>query len=359
MNRDFNFGAGPSMLPLPVLEKVQKELLCYPGEKCSVLEMSHRAPAFMEIISKAEADLRTLLAVPDSYAVLFLQGGASMQFSMIPMNLMPRGGTAAYADTGVFAKKAAEEASRWGDAVIVASSADKSYSYIPSITQQSIPKDAAYLHICGNNTIFGTQFNTLPAVDLPLVVDLSSSLMGQLYNVEDCGLIYAGTQKNMGIAGLTIVIIRRDLLKELPEEIPSMLNYKLLAEHGSMYNTPPCFSIYLSGLVFEYTLAQGGVAEMERRNKEKAALLYDVLDASKFYTHKVRAQDRSIMNVTFFLPDEAFTAAFLKGAQQKGLSGLKGHRDAGGIRASLYNAMTYEGVSALADYMKAFETENR
>lgn len=358
MERVFNFAAGPSALPLPVLERAQRELLCYPGAGCSVMEMSHRSSAFQEIAAKAQADLRKLMSIPDDYAVLFLQGGASTQFSMVPMNLMEKGGTAAYAETGNFAKKAAAEAKRWGKVVTVASSKDENYSYIPKITDDLIPVDAAYLHITGNNTIYGTQYRTMPKVNVPLVADLSSSILGRVYDVTECDLIYAGAQKNMGPAGLTVVIVKRSLLGKASDEVPAMLNYALQADADSMYNTPPCFSIYIAGLVFEYLLEQGGVAEMERRNAEKSALLYAALDESKLYKGSARADSRSNMNVTFTLPSDELTAAFVKGATAQGMINLKGHRAVGGIRASLYNAMTLEGVQKLVEYMKRFEKEN-
>ena len=358
MERVFNFAAGPSALPLPVLEQAQRELLCYPGAGCSVMEMSHRSSAFQEIAAKAEENLRRLMDIPDTYAVLFLQGGASLQFSMVPMNLMEKGATAAYAETGNFAKKAAAEAKRWGKVVTVASSKDANYSYIPEITADMVPQEAAYQHITGNNTIYGTQYKTLPKVSVPLVADLSSSILGRVYDVNECALIYAGAQKNMGPAGLTVVIIRKDLLGKASDEVPAMLNYTLAAEADSMYNTPPCFSIYIAGLVFEYLLGQGGVPEMERRNAEKSALLYSILDESKFYVGSARADSRSNMNVTFTLPSDELTAAFVKGATAQGMINLKGHRAVGGIRASIYNAMPMEGVRKLADYMRQFEKEN-
>ena len=359
MERVYNFAAGPSAMPVSVLEQAQREMLCYPGAGCSVMEMSHRSGAFQSIIDKAESDLRKLASIPDDYAVLFLQGGASMQFSMIPMNLMDKGGVAAYMETGVFAKKAVEEAERWGRAVIVASSKDKNFSYIPEIDPAAVPAEAAYLHVTGNNTIFGTQFVEMPKTTVPLVADLSSSILGKAYNISDFALIYAGAQKNMGPAGLTIVILRKDMLRDLPHEVPAMLNYKVQVEGGSMYNTPPCFSIYMSGLIFDYVLKEGGVEEMERRNNHKAGLLYELLDNSKFYTPTARADCRSNMNVTFTLPDEALTAAFVKGAAARGMTNLKGHRSAGGIRASIYNAMPVEGVQELLNFMKQFEMENR
>ena len=358
MDRVFNFAAGPSALPLPVLERAQRELLSYPGSGCSVMEMSHRSAAFQGIADKAEADLRLLMNIPEDYAVLFLQGGASTQFSMVPMNLMQRGETAAYAETGNFAKKAAAEAKKWGKVVTVASSTDRNYAYIPEITADMIPEDAKYLHITGNNTIYGTQFKTAPKVNVPLVADLSSSILGRVYDVTEYDLIYAGAQKNMGPAGLTVVIVKKELLGKAADEVPSMLNYALHADAGSMYNTPPTYSIYIAGLVFDYLLKEGGVAEMEKRNAEKSALLYGILDESKLYTGSADKDSRSNMNVTFTLPSDELTAAFVKGATAEGMTNLKGHRAVGGIRASIYNAMTIEGVKKLADYMVRFEKEN-
>lgn len=357
MERVYNFSAGPSMLPLPVLEKVKDELVCYPGAGCSVMEMSHRSRSFEEIIARAEQTLRRVLRIPDDYAVLFLQGGASLQFSMVPMNLAQRGDTADYAVTGQFASKAFAEGKRWCSAVQVSSSKDATYSYIPKITPDMLTKGAKYLHITGNNTIFGSCYNALPQTgDVPLVCDWSSAILGKEFDVTKFALVYAGAQKNMGPAGLTVVILKKELLENpVDPVVPSMLNYKTMAEAGSMYNTPPCFAIYVAGLVFDWVEAQGGVAALEKRNREKAALLYDYIDASAMFSNPVAKEDRSIMNVTFTLPDEDRTKEFLAMTQKRGMINLKGHRSVGGCRASIYNAMPREGVETLVQCMRDFE----
>ncbi|MEA4911167.1 MAG: 3-phosphoserine/phosphohydroxythreonine transaminase, partial [Oscillospiraceae bacterium] len=334
MERVYNFSAGPSMLPLPVLEKVREDLVCYPGAGCSVMEMSHRSRSYEEIIARAQATLRRIMDIPDDYAVLFLQGGASLQFSMVPMNLAQRGDTADYAVTGQFASKAFAEGKRWCNAVQVSSSKEATYSYIPKITPEMLSKDAKYLHITGNNTIFGSCYNALPETgDVPLVCDWSSAILGKQIDVRRFALIYAGAQKNMGPAGMTLVILKRELLENtIDPVVPSMLNYKLMAEADSMYNTPPCFAIYVAGLVYEWVEAQGGVAALEARNREKAALLYDAIDASCVFSNPVAKEDRSVMNVTFTLPDEDATKAFLSMTQKRGMINLKGHRSVGGCR---------------------------
>ncbi len=361
MERVFNFSAGPSMLPLPVLEQVQADLVNYKGAGCSVLEMSHRSRPYEEIIENAEATLRRIMNIPDDYAVLFLQGGASLQFSMVPMNLARRGATMDYALTGQFATKAWQEGKRWGNAVAVCSSKEDKYAYIPKITKEMLSPDAAYLHITGNNTIFGTMYNELPPVgDTPLVCDLSSIILGREFDVRDFALIYAGAQKNMGPAGLTVVIMKKSLLTDdLDEVVPSMLSYKKMADAGSMYNTPPCFAIYVAGLVFQWVEQTGGVAAMEKRNREKAALLYDALDASDLFKGAAAKEDRSIMNATFTLPDDEQTKAFLALCESRGMINLKGHRSVGGCRASIYNAMPREGVERLVETIRDFEQGKR
>lgn len=361
MERVFNFSAGPSMLPLPVLQQAQKDLLCYPGAGCSVMEMSHRSRSFEEIIGKAESTLRRVMDIPEDYAVLFLQGGASLQFSMVPMNLASRGQTTNYAVTGQFAGKAWEEAKRWGDAVCVASGRENSFSALPAVTPETLTPGAAYLHITGNNTVYGTCWNTLPQTgEVPLVCDLSSAILGKAFDVRRFALLYAGAQKNLGPAGLTVVILRRSLLeRELDPVVPSMLSYKKMADAGSMYNTPPCWSIYVAGLVFAYVEEQGGVAAMQKRNEEKAALLYRAVERSQMFRAPAVPKDRSIMNVVFTLPDEELTKAFLKMAEGRGMINLKGHRSVGGCRASLYNAMPREGVECLCDCMADFENGKR
>ncbi len=357
MERVFNFSAGPSMLPLPVLEQAQRELLCYGDSGCSVMEMSHRSAPFEKILAAAESALRRLMDIPDDYAVLFLQGGASLQFSMTAMNLAGRDDTAAYAVTGQFAKKAFAEGKRWCNAACVASSEAEKYSYIPQISADMVPQQAKFLHITGNNTIFGTMYNNLPQTgSVPLVCDLSSIILGRAFNVRDFALIYAGAQKNMAPAGLTVVILKRSLLEnELDDVVPTMLRYKTHADADSMYNTPPCYAIYMAGLVFEWVESTGGVAAMETRNREKAALLYDYLDASAMFSGAARKQDRSIMNVTFTLQDEELTKSFLALCSQRGMISLKGHRSVGGCRASIYNAMPREGVERLVQTMSDFE----
>ena len=359
MERVFNFSAGPSMLPVSVLEKAQSELVSYPGAGSSVMEMSHRSRPFEEIIARAQETLRKLMNIPDDYAVLFLQGGASLQFSMVPMNLAKRGDTADYALTGQFATKAYKEGQRWCNAVAVASSKESTFSYIPKITPEMLSKDAKYLHITGNNTIFGSCYNTLPETgNVPLVCDLSSVILGKVFDVNKFELIYAGAQKNMGPSGLTVVIIKKSLLdNEIDSVVPSMLNYKTMFDADSMYNTPPCYSIYMAGLVYEWVAEQGGVAAMEKRNTEKAAMLYDAIDSSSIFNNPVNKEDRSIMNVTFTLPDEDMTKEFLAMTQERGMINLKGHRSVGGCRASIYNAMPVEGIEALVKCIKDFEAK--
>ena len=357
MDRVYNFSAGPSQLPLPVLEQAQRDLVNYPGAGCSVMEMSHRSKPYQAIIDTAEKNLRRIMNIPDDYAVLFLQGGASLQFSMIPMNLARQGQTTAYAVTGQFAKKAWEEGKRWGNAVAVVNGKDTNFARIPEITPDMIPQDAAYLHITGNNTIFGTTYNTLPETgNVPLVCDLSSTILGKEFDVSRFDLIYAGAQKNMGIAGLTVVIVKKDrLTDDLDPVIPTMLRYKVMADNGSMYNTPPCFAIYMAGLVFQWVEQEGGVKALEERNTKKAYALYDYLDQSRVFHPVADPKDRSIMNVTFTLPDDEQTAAFIKMAAGRGLTNIKGHRSVGGCRASIYNAMPMEGVQKLLQCMKDFE----
>ncbi len=357
MKRVYNFSAGPSMLPLPVLERAQKELVNYGDTGTSVMEMSHRSQPFARIIEKAEEDLRQLMHIPDSYAVLFLQGGASMQFSALTMNLAPRGAVMDYALTGNFAKKAMEEGARWGRAVAVTDGKAGGYHAIPKIKADMLDKDAAFLHITGNNTVYGTTYNTLPDHgDIPLAADWSSAILGKEIDVAAHDLIYAGAQKNMGIAGLTVVILKKELLeREVDPIVPTMLRYKIAADNGSMYNTPPCFAIYMAGLVFAYLREMGGLGVQEAENRRKAALLYDTLDASALFQNPVAKEDRSITNVTFTLPTAEETTAFLALAEGRGLINVKGHKAAGGCRASLYNGMPYEGVEALVECIRDFE----
>ena len=359
--RVYNFSAGPSAIPLPVLESAQRDLLCYPGAGCSVLEMSHRSPSFQAIIDEAEAALRRVMRIPDEYAVLFMQGGATTQFSCVAMNLAPRGGTMDYAVTGQFAGKALEEGARWGNAVEAASSEADAFTYIPKITPDMLDKDAAYLHITGNNTIFGTCYNTLPDTgDVPLVADWSSAILGREIDVSRHALIYAGAQKNLGPAGLAVVILRRALLaREVDPVVPIMLRYRVAAENGSMYNTPPTFSIYIAKLMFEWVERMGGVPAMQEVNEKKAALLYGAIEQSRVFHSPVAAEDRSIMNVPFTLPTKGDTDAFLAMAKGRGMINLKGHRLVGGCRASIYNGMPIEGVEALVRCMYDFEKGER
>ncbi len=361
MQRVFNFGAGPSMMPLPVLEEIQRDLVNYKGKGLSVMEMSHRTPVYEAIIEDAEATLRRIMNIPEDYAVLFLQGGASLQFSMLAMNLAKRGQTMDYAVTGQFAKKAFEEGKRWGNAVAVTDSGADHYRYIPKIAPHQLHEDAAFLHITVNNTIFGTAYNTLPETGaIPLVGDMSSIILGKEYEVRKFGLIYAGAQKNMGPAGLTVVIVRRDLIpEEIDPIVPTMMQYKIMAKNGSMYNTPPTFPIYVAGLMYHWVEDQGGVKELERLNMKKAELLYDTIYRSEIFKAAAEPADRSPMNVTFTLRDEALTKDFLQMAEGRQMVNLKGHRVVGGCRASIYNAMPMEGVERLVECMLDFEKGKR
>lgn len=360
MERVYNFSPGPSMLPLPVLQKAQKEMLNYKNTGMSVMELSHRSKIFTEIIEEAEYLLRDLMNIPKNYKVLFLQGGASTQFAMVPLNLMAKNRKADYVITGSFAKKAAAEAERYGTVNVVASSADKNFSYIPDVDSLKPSADADYFHITTNNTIYGTRYTELPDTgDVPLVADMSSNILSETYDVTKFGLIYAGAQKNIGPAGVTVVIIREDLLGNALDITPTMLNYKTHSDNNSLYNTPPTYSIYIAKLVFEWLKEQGGVAAIEKVNIEKAKILYDCIDNSDLYKGTAAPKDRSIMNVTFTLPNEELTNKFVKEAEKAGLTTLKGHRSVGGIRASIYNAMPIEGVKALVEFMKKFELENK
>lgn len=360
MERVYNFSAGPACLPLDVLEQAQKEFISYGGSGMNVMEMSHRSKVYEGIIGRAEEDLRSLMDIPDDYSVLFLQGGASMQFAMVPLNLMVRHKKAHFVKTGLWAKRAIAEAGKWGEANVVASSEDEVFAYIPRLDAAMFTPDADYVHITSNNTIYGTKFTRLPDVgNLPLVSDMSSYLLSEAFDVRDYGLIYAGAQKNIGPAGVTIVIIRNDLVGHAPECVPTVLDYKTHADNHSLYHTPPTYAIYIAGLVFRYLKKLGGVRQMELINREKAAMLYDFLDESKFYKAPVHKEDRSLMNVTFVTGDENLDAAFVKGAEKEGLVNLKGHRSVGGMRASIYNAMPESGVRSLIEYMHRFEMENR
>lgn len=357
--RVFNFSAGPSMLPLSVLEKAASEMTNYRDSGMSVMEMSHRTPLYESILNKAEADLRTLMEIPDNYKVLFLQGGASTQFAAVPMNLLNGSGKADYVVTGQFSKKAMQEAAKYGDVRKVASSEDKNNTYIPRLTKEDFRPDADYVHICLNNTIYGTKWDYIPDTgDISLVADLSSCILSEPIDVSKFGLIYAGAQKNMAPAGLTIVIVREDLIGKARPETPAMFDYKLLADNKSMYNTPPCYCIYMAGLVYEWLLDMGGLSVMAEKNRKKAALLYNYLDNQDYYTAPAEASARSLMNVTFVTGNADLDKLFAKEAEKSGLFSLKGHRSVGGMRASIYNAMPYDGVVALVEFMKAFADNN-
>ena len=356
MSTIYNFSAGPAVLPKAVLQQVQAELVDWHGCGMSVMEMSHRGKEFMGIAAEAEADLRALMGIPANYKVLFLQGGASSQFAMVPMNLL-RGKTSAdYLNTGEWSKKAIKEAKKYGAVNVVASSEDRNFSYAPAQAQWKLDPNAAYVHYTSNETIGGVEMFWTPETgDVPLVSDMSSNILSRPIDVSKFGLIYAGAQKNIGPAGLTIVIVREDLLGQTVAGTPTMFDYKTHADADSMYNTPPTFAMYVAGLVFKWIAAQGGLAAMEKINRDKANLLYDLLDGTDFYSSPVAKENRSLMNVPFTLKDAALDEAFLKGAKARGLLQLKGHRSVGGMRASIYNAMPQEGVLALADYMREFE----
>ena len=358
MERIYNFSAGPSMLPLQVLETAANEMLNYKGSGMSVMEMSHRSPVYDEIIKEAEALLRKLMNIPDNYKVLFLQGGASTQFAAVPLNLM-KTGKADYIVSGQFSGKAQKEALKYGEAKIVASSKDANFSFIPKTDKSSFSPDADYVHICFNNTIYGTKFPYIPDTgDIPLVADMSSCIISEPVDVSKFGLIYAGAQKNMAPAGLTLVIVREDLIGNARENTPSMLDYKLMADNDSMYNTPPCYCIYVAKLVYEWILGLGGLEKMKEMNEKKANLLYDYLDSQDYYIAPVEKESRSMMNVTFVTGDADLDKKFAKEAEASGLKNLKGHRSVGGMRASIYNAMPYEGVEKLVEFMKEFAKNN-
>ena len=359
-DRVYNFSAGPSMLPLEVLEKVQKDLLNYEGSGQSVMEMSHRSKEYQKIIDDAEANLRELMNIPDNYKVMFIQGGGTLEFAMVPLNLLRNSKKADYVVTGTWAKKAYKEACKYGDIRVIASSEDDKFTWVPKIKKEDIREDADYVYITTNNTIYGTKYNYVPETgDIPLVADMSSNIMSEEVDVTKFGMIWAGAQKNVGPAGVSIVIVREDLIGFADEKVPTYLDYKIHAENGSMYNTPPCFSIYVAGEVFKYLKSIGGVKEMERRNVAKAKLLYDYIDSSKLFSCPVAKEDRSLMNVVFVTGDADLDKKFIAAAKEKGMINLAGHRSIGGMRASIYNAMPEEGVRALVDFMKAFEEENK
>ena len=347
------------MLPLPVLEKAQSELICYGESGMSVMEMSHRSPDYEEIIESAEALLRKLMNIPDNYKVLFLQGGASTQFASVPLNLLPVGGKADYIVSGQFSGKAFKEAQKYGDVVVTATSKDDNFTHIPAFSKDDFRKDASYVHVCYNNTIYGTKFASVPDTgDIPLVADMSSCILSEPVDVSKFGVIYAGAQKNMAPAGLTVVIVREDLLGNARPETPAMLDWKLMADNDSMYNTPPCFAIYMAKLVYEWLLDLGGLEEMKKLNEKKADLLYGYLDSQDYYIAPVEKESRSMMNVTFVTGNADLDKKFASEAAKAGLKNLKGHRSVGGMRASIYNAVPYEGVEALVAFMKKFAKEN-
>ena len=358
MNRVYNFSAGPSMLPKWVLEKASAEMLDYKGSGQSVMEMSHRSKDFLAIIETCEARMRRLLNIPDNYKVLFLQGGGSTQFSMVPLNLLGEHGKAGIINTGAWTKKAITELKKVGQCELLATSEDKTFTYIPK--EYTIPNDLDYVYICENNTIYGTKYKQLPDTkDIPLVADCSSCIMSEPMDITKYGLIFAGAQKNIGPAGLTVVIIREDLLKETDPNLPTMLDYKIHVKNNSLYNTPPAYSIYICGLVMEWLEdIIGGLDNMKAINEKKAKILYDYLDKSKLFKGTVEKEDRSLMNVPFITGNEELDAKFVKEAAANGLVNIKGHRGVGGMRASIYNAMPIEGVEKLVQFMERFEEEN-
>lgn len=359
MKKVYNFSAGPAVLPADVLKEVQSELINYQDSGMSVMEMSHRSKIYENIVIEAERDLRELMNIPENYKVLFLQGGAHLQFSMVPLNLM-KNKKADYLVTGQWAEKAAKEAEKYLEVNVVASSKDKLYSYIPNLSEVKFSQDADYVHICENNTVFGTRFTELPNTHgIPIVSDMSSCILSEPIDVSKYGLIYAGAQKNIGPAGTVVVIIREDLItKDHLPSTPTMLRYDIHAENGSMYNTPPTFGIYFCGKVFKWLLKNGGLDAMKAYNEKKAKILYDYLDQSKLFYGTVLKKDRSLMNVCFKMESEELNQLFLKEAKQAGFENLAGHRSVGGMRASIYNAMSIEGIEALVDFMRAFEAKH-
>ena len=359
MSRVYNFSAGPAVLPEEVLKQAAAEMLDYQGTGMSVMEMSHRSKPFQKIIDTAEADLRELLGIPENYKVLFMQGGATTQFAAIPMNLM-KNGVADYIVSGSWSKKAWKEAKMYGTANCLASSEDETFSYVPDVDAITVSPDADYLYICQNETIYGTTYHKLPETgDVPLVSDVSSMFLSEPMDVSKFGVIYGGVQKNVGPAGLAIAIVREDLIREdVLEYTPTLLRWKVMADNGSLYNTPACYTIYICGLVFKWLKEQGGLEGIGKRNRDKAALLYDFLDQSKLFSGTARKEDRSIMNVPFVTGDADLDAKFIAEAGQNNIANIKGHRSVGGMRASIYNAMPVEGVQHLVDFMERFEKEN-
>ena len=358
-NRVFNFSAGPSVLPVEVIEKVQSELLNYQGSGQSIMEMSHRSKEFVKVMEDAEKDLREIMEIPDNYKVLFLQGGATLQFAMVPINLLRNSKKADYIVAGTWGKKAAKEAEKFGDIKVVASSEDDTFTYIPKVSKDEIRPDADYVHITYNNTVYGTHYNEdVDFGDVTLVADMSSCILSEKVDVSKFGLIYAGAQKNIGPAGMTLVRIREDLIGFAPENTPTYLNYQIHADNDSAYNTPPCFPIYVAGEVFKKIKREGGIEPIEKNNVEKATKLYEHIDNSKLYSCPVAVEDRSLMNVVFVTGNTDLDKNFVAQAREKGLVNLAGHRSIGGMRASIYNAMPMEGVDKLIEFMKEFEDAN-
>ena len=359
MERVFNFSAGPSMLPVSVLEKAAAEMLCYGNSGTSVMEMSHRSPVYEQIIKDAEALLRKIMNSPDNYKVLFLQGGASTQFAAVPLNLLSVNGKADYILSGQFSTKAYQEATKYGDIAVAASSKEINFSAVPSADSLQLRPDADYVHMCFNNTIYGTKFPYIPETNgVPIVADMSSCILSEPVDVSKFGVIYAGAQKNMSAAGLTVVIVREDLLGKARKDTPTMLDYKIMADNGSMYNTPPTYCIYIAKLVYEWIESLGGLEQMKELNEKKAALLYGYLDSQDYYIAPVAKESRSMMNVTFVTGDTELDKKFAAEAAKQGLVNLKGHRAVGGMRASIYNAMPYEGVEKLVAFMEEFAKNN-
>ncbi|MFQ6794630.1 3-phosphoserine/phosphohydroxythreonine transaminase [Thomasclavelia sp.] len=357
--RVFNFSAGPSMLPVPVLEKAAKQMLNYENSGMSVMEMSHRSSSYLDIFNKTKNLLKKVMNIPDEYEIVFIQGGATQQFSMVPLNLL-KNGKADYIITGSFSKKAASEAKKYGEINIAYDGSENGFKHIPSQAELKLDPEASYVHLCANNTIYGTEWKYVPETNgVPIIADMSSNILSKPVDVSKYGMIYAGAQKNMGIAGLGVAIIRKDLLQKVAPTTPVLLDYTLMIENDSMYNTPPAYAIYVLGLVVEWIDEMGGLEVMEKRNIEKAKLLYDYLDSSDFYKAHSDKDNRSLMNVTFTTPNKDLDAKFVKESIEAGMTNLKGHRSVGGIRASIYNAMPLEGVEKLVAFMKDFEAANK
>ena len=357
--RVFNFSAGPSMLPVPVLEKAAKQMLNYENSGMSVMEMSHRSSSYLDIFNKTKDLLKKVMNIPDGYEIVFIQGGATQQFSMVPLNLL-KNGKADYIITGSFSKKAATEAKKYGEINIAYDGSDNDFKHIPTQDELKLDPEASYVHLCANNTIYGTEWKYVPETNgVPIIADMSSNILSKPIDVSKYGMIYAGAQKNMGIAGLGVAIIKKDLLQKVSATTPVLLDYTLMIENDSMYNTPPAYAIYVLGLVLEWIDEMGGLEVMEKRNIEKAKLLYDYLDSSDFYKDHSDKDNRSLMNVTFTTPSKELDAKFVKESIEAGMTNLKGHRSVGGIRASIYNAMPLEGVEKLVAFMKEFEAANK